>query len=406
MNGFRDGHSNIAPTVDAVLFEWPGFLPGVAADGNIRVSVSEQDGVAIGDEILSCDGIAINDLFERSVAPYRWNRDIPQQRDLFMPMTLLADAGDAKVEPAACDLKTGHQIRTIHLQWRLVARTRGLELRAQAGGRTVPQLGLHMVDGIWFLSLPGFDYQSGADVARFKDVLKDVAAHAEQLRNAERIVIDVRGNRGGISNWGTTAAGNLWDETAIKALDASLPGDVDWRASQANLAHIENFLGNAKQNGLPQHNIDELTGVRDSMIKAIAEGRPFAHEPSPVGPSPDLTAIHLKATVYFLTDGICTSACLDFADVVLRLPNVVHVGRATDADASYIDLNSATLPSGLGRFQYSMKVYRTRVRGNNEWYEPVYKWPGGLMTDDAVAKWIATLPPAAPGAHAPKPHHA
>ena len=80
---------------------------------------------------------------------------------------------------------------------------------------------------------------------------------------------------------------------------------------------------------------------------------------------------------------------------MLRLPNVVHVGQPTHADAMYIDLNSAPLPSGLGVFQYSMKIFRTRVRGNNEWYTPKYRWPGGLMTDDAVAKWIATLPLAA-----------
>ena len=405
VNGFRDGHSNIAPTVDAVQFEWPGFLPGVGADGRIYVSVSEQDGVSIGDEILSCDSTPIGELFERNVAPYRWNRDIPQQRDLFVPMTLLTDAGDTKVKPNKCDLKAGGQVRTVPLQWRYVSRAKALDLRAQASGRTIPQLGLRKIDGIWFLSLPGFDYQSGADVARFKQVLKDVSAHETELRNAERLVIDVRGNRGGISDWCLTAAGNVWGDAIVKKVAASLPGDVDWRASKANLAHIENFLNDAKQNGLPQDDIDELTGVRDSMLKAIAEGRPFAHEPSPVSPAPDLSSVRLKGTVYFLTDGICTSACLDFADVVLRLPNVVQVGRATDADASYIDLNDATLPSGLGRFQYSMKVYRTRVRGNNEWYEPTYKWPGGLMTDDAVAKWIATLPLAAPGAHTPKPHH-
>ncbi|HYC08278.1 MAG TPA: hypothetical protein VEC10_01490 [Steroidobacteraceae bacterium] len=71
---------------------------------------------------------------------------------------------------------------------------------------------------------------------------------------------------------------------------------------------------------------------------------------------------------------------------------MVQVGRPTDADALYIDLNHAELPSGLGVFQYSMKVYRTRVRGNNQWYEPKYRWPGGPMSDETLARWIATLP--------------
>ena len=116
VNGFRDGHSNIAPTIDAVLFEWPGFLPGISADGRIRVTASEQDGVSVGDEILSCDGTPIDELFERNVAPFRWNRDIPQQRETFMPLTLLADAGDAKVKPGACALSSGGRARTVQLQ--------------------------------------------------------------------------------------------------------------------------------------------------------------------------------------------------------------------------------------------------------------------------------------------------
>jgi hypothetical protein len=45
--------------------------------------------------------------------------------------------------------------------------------------------------------------------------------------------------------------------------------------------------------------------------------------------------------------------------------------------------------SGIG---YSMKLNRNRARKNNEWYAPKIVWPGGEMTDDAVTKWIASLP--------------
>jgi len=74
-----------------------------------------------------------------------------------------------------------------------------------------------------------------------------------------------------------------------------------------------------------------------------------------------------------------------------RLPHVIHIGLPTSADAIYIDNTNADLPSGLGVLGYSLKVYRHRVRGNNEWYEPQVRWPGGPMTDEAVAKWIGTL---------------
>jgi len=57
----------------------------------------------------------------------------------------------------------------------------------------------------------------------------------------------------------------------------------------------------------------------------------------------------------------------------------------------YIDNTEALLPSGLAWLSYSLKVYRHRVRANNEWYEPQVRWPGGVMSDEAVTTWIAQL---------------
>jgi len=401
LNGFRDGHTNIAPAVDVTFYEWPGFLPAVAPDGKVRVGVSEERGITPGDEVLSCDGTPIGDLFERNVAPYYWNRDIPQDRDLNMPRTLMIDGGDQRSRVRSCDIAGAAGARHVELQWRRTPRARGIALRAEADGRVVPQLGLRKIEGIWFLSFPSFDYQSSADVSKFKAFLGEIAAHAEDLRHADRIVIDVRDNRGGISAWGLTAAGYIWGEKLVQAVSASLPGDVDWRASRANYAHISEFLQHAIANQLPPGDIAELTSVRTRMAQTLARGEPLSRETSPVTPLGKLPPPLLRGSVYFLTDGVCTSACLDFADVVLRLPNVVQVGRPTDADALYIDLNHAELPSGLGVFQYSMKVYRTRIRGNNQWYEPKYRWPGGLMSDEAIAKWIATLPSTTLNACAP-----
>ena len=68
------------------------------------------------------------------------------------------------------------------------------------------------------------------------------------------------------------------------------------------------------------------------------------------------------------------------------------IGRPTNADAVYIDVNEAKLPSGLGVLDYGMKVMRHPVRANNQWYEPKHRWPGGEMTDESIARWVNTLP--------------
>ena len=113
------------------------------------------------------------------------------------------------------------------------------------------------------------------------------------------------------------------------------------------------------------------------------------------GPAPKSL---VTGRVFLLTDGACASACLDFADVVRRLPHVTHIGLPTSADAVYIDNTESILPSGLAVLSYSLKVYRNRVRANNEWYEPAIRWPGGVMSDAAITAWIRQLAaaPAAP----------
>jgi Peptidase family S41 len=394
INGFRDGHTNIVPAVDSTYYEWPGFLPGLSADGAVRVGVSEQQGIDVGDTIVSCDGIPIEQLFATNVAPFYWNRDVSPARALQMPRTFMIDAGDEKVRTRSCVFSSARDTRQVELQWRRVPRARGIALRSAADGRVTPELGLHAVEGIWFLSFPSFDYQSGADVVRFRAVLDDIAAHADELRNASRVVIDVRGNTGGMSAWGESAAASLWGQPIVQAVRASLPGDVDWRASKANYDYVDKFVRDAQENGIPASNIAEMKEIKRLISQALSTGEDLAHEPSPVKPLGKPLRPTFPATVYFLTDGVCTSACLDFADVVLRLPNVIHIGRPTDADALYIDTNHVELPSALGIFQYSMKVFRTRVRGNNQWYEPAYRWPGGIMTDKAIAEWVKTLPTA------------
>ena len=97
------------------------------------------------------------------------------------------------------------------------------------------------------------------------------------------------------------------------------------------------------------------------------------------------------ARVYLFTDIGCASACLDFADVLRRLPRVIQIGFPTYADTNYIDNTSQLLPSGLAYLSYSLKVYRHRARRNNEWYEPQILWPGGEVTDESIAAWVRTL---------------
>ena len=86
------------------------------------------------------------------------------------------------------------------------------------------------------------------------------------------------------------------------------------------------------------------------------------------------------------------SACLNFVDLLDRLPGTERIGLETGADTDYLDLASAPLPSGHATLLYAMKVYRHRARGANVAYRPAIPWPGGIMTDESVVRWVDGLP--------------
>ena len=98
-----------------------------------------------------------------------------------------------------------------------------------------------------------------------------------------------------------------------------------------------------------------------------------------------------KARIFLLTNYTCFSACLDFADIVRSIPGATHIGSPTRADAIYIDNWMVSLPSGLARLSYSMKVYRGRIRGHNEPYIPHIAYDGGDWSTPALQLWVSSL---------------
>ena len=188
------------------------------------------------------------------------------------------------------------------------------------------------------------------------------------------------------------AAVALWGEAWVQRVEESFDWTHDVRVSKANLSKVNEIIEADKKNGM-QEALPYWTSVLSSMESARAAGRSLARidaPPSPPSgpPPPD----PISGRVFLLTDGGCGSACLDFADLLRRLPGVAQIGTPTFADAVYMDVNEARLPSGMATLSYGMKVFRHRVRANNQWYEPKYRWPGGAMTENSLAEWIRSLP--------------
>lgn len=391
-NGFRDGHIHFgfsAPMARA----WPGLLTMRNADGRTTVVLNDEEpAVPRGAELLTCDGLDAQALQQRWVDPYRWNADIPHDRTAKSVFLMMAVDSDAQ-RPRVCRFRSEGREFELPLRWSSISEQRSSELIDRARGSTRPPLALRQIDQVWFVSLPTF-HLNPEQVHTMRALIRELGQAAQTLREAPWVVLDVRGNTGGNSGWGSEVASALFGKVTVERIEGQFDWTVDWRASPRNAMSLQQAADDAEQRG-QLNDARYRRGLAAEIAEAATKGLPYVRKPSPAritAHNQDATS-PFKGRVFLLTDHACASACLDFVDIARRLPGVIHLGLPTSADSIYIDNTGGPLPSGQGAFSYSMKVYRNRIRSNNQWYEPAIQWPGGAMTDETVAAWVRSLKP-------------
>jgi hypothetical protein len=389
VNGFRDGHVGFLRKGRNVPISWTGFSVYGRTVSDVTVTYAEPDaGVRAGDRLISCDGKSLDTLMAERTDRYWWNAAIAHTRTLHLQHVFFQDADDTLAKLKSCTFSSGK----FDLKWRDEAPAL---VREKSASGTLPSAGprLTPIAGAWVVRLPTFFVKNEAEAAAFRTLIEDIAAHRSEWENAT-LIIDVRRNGGGNSALGEKVVAALWGGDWVSYVKAAADGTVDFRASPDNLAAIDAHIAKmTSQEGAQSGSVRMLSGLRQGLAEAMQQNQPLAHferKPRAAG-SPPLNPLNAK--VYFLTDNACGSACLDFADVVLKIPGVTHVGLPTYADSVYMEADTKPLPSGLASFKYPMKVYRHRVRGNNVFYTPKFLWTGGPMTGDAaVYAWVKSLP--------------
>lgn len=389
VNGFRDGHADLVFRMEPTRVAWPGFMVHrIEGDQKIRVAFSLPDsGIPEGAALVSCDGQTPDQMLAERVDPYFWNADIPHERWRNLPQLFILPRSETDARFKTCDFRVGGTDKAIDLQWTITPRQQVMDHVDELDPHN--ELGLRQVDGIWFITIPSFNY-FGADADRMRSLIAEIKSRAPELRQGT-VVFDVRGNRGGNSEWADLVAAAFWGDDMVNRVLAGFDGTVDWRASPANIAHAAASAAQARRDGQPDvERYREESRV--AMARALAKGQQLVTVKEPTTAARGRAPVNpVTGKVFFLTDSACFSSCLQFADTLKRLPNVRHIGLPTDADTVYLDNDQIDLPSGLAAFSYSMKVYRHKARGNNQWYEPDVRWSGGPMTDEAVVKWIEML---------------
>ena len=195
---------------------------------------------------------------------------------------------------------------------------------------------------------------------------------------ARAIVIDLRGNEGGSSDWSLQLAKALWGATVVDAKIRARDEKTStwWRASAENTAYFSQIVGQLRGEG--QNDVaNEVEKIAAGMTSAQQSGEKFFVEPASLsqdfganrpGMSDQVTP--LTAPIYVIVPGQCASACLDAVDVFKLFPAVKLVGAPSSADSAYLEVRTKMLPSGFAEVIIPNKMYVGRSRPNGGFYRP------------------------------------
>lgn len=395
---FDDGHlafwSDTVPP-DAV-YRWPGFLTTYDDQGAQVVATRDNTpAVPLGAQLLSCDGRSAERLAATNIGAFVGRWQLASQRRRYGNV-LFADQGNPFVKPPIrCRFMISGKPRAVRLTWQPIeGGLLATRLNETARRAHPPMIARTLSDGTRWYGLGSFGGDAASESGRaLPGLIAGMATERAALGRAPAVVLDLRGNNGGSSDWSQQIARILWGKGAVSAVDDGTTA-VDWRASPANIAFMSGSPVEQRAVLSPEALAwfeRSIAGMKDALAKHVSLWRDANHVDGRSDAPPQSAPPALKGPVYFITDTGCASACLDAADL-WRALGAVQVGQETSGDTLYMDVRQDMLPSGQGQAVIPMKVYRGRRRGANVPLVPVHRYAGDMRDTVALEAWVARLP--------------
>ncbi len=375
----NDGHAGAYTRVPPEWLpplRWPGFVTTWRSDG-LFVSRSEAKQISVGTRVVGCDGQTIEDLVKNNV--FRFKVGANQAGHWWTQASrVFVDDGNPFVRlPQRCEFELLDRKQSLEISW-LDAPPELEDWRSAsvASTRFSTQL-QELAPGIAWISLPTFD-PNPEQLKALEALYKTLGAKNSLHVNAKAIVIDLRGNQGGSSNWSLRLARALWGAKAVDAHHeyANRKVQILWRPTEGNEAAMRSYLPIFLKQGQKEL-AAEIKKTADQMNKARALNEALMPERvaqktnSVKSPAKPLMGANNKLTpLYVITDGDCASACLDAVDIFKLYSNTILVGSPTASDSTYMEVRTDPLPSGFGATIIPMKIWVNRPRGNGQFYTP------------------------------------
>lgn len=393
---FDDPHISLGPRLSPGTTRWPGFVVTRVGGATVVASRDSTDTSlpAPGAILVSCDGIAADQYARTRLGVFRGIWDVASQRVRNTPL-LLVDDGNPFLPPASqCIVRENGADRTIELRWRSIQLIPLQERLREASPVGYAGFDVRRVGDGWWIGIQSLG-------GRVQAVLDTVVAHVAEIRSAPWVVVDVRGNGGGNSEWGNRLAIELVGQErtaasmrrAERTFESGMCG-TSWRASADVEETLEGYIRDMGPR-MGEASTNQWKRDLDSVRVARSQGRELAPQPRTCLPANEnngdiaLPAPLMKGKLILLTDHACFSSCLMLAGL-FRAIGALHVGEGTDFSTRYMEVRGFPLPSGLGSFSTLQRAgFGLPMRLGP--FEPEIPYPGRMDDSRAIEGWIQRI---------------
>ncbi|OAI19478.1 MULTISPECIES: S41 family peptidase [Methylomonas] len=382
--GFKDGHLGVSPQNYSSNVNWAGWNIQKQGEEFVVTYQAKEWPISVppmGSRVIACDGQSVSEYIKYNISPY-----IDERLNLLSTWSMLAHF--VTIETPDMPLWESKRIKhcTVELKDKTKKEYSLLWKKSYEGVQyafadRAPKQGLrNLGKGIYWINVSNFQLSQAENIEleRFLDKIK-------VLRQAKKVILDTRGNRGGSSQVGTKILRALLKdkiptESAARAF---------WRVSPVAKKTLEEHLDYFSKT-FGKASIFYLDTVRllEQMNAALAIKQEWLEQ------LPDTIDSKIEAREAFngqliiLTDLNCASACLDFVDSVRRVPGAIHMGLPTSGDTFYIDVAKIQLPSKNLQLSLPLKIWRDRARGLNQAYYPDFLYEGNIYDTQSFENWV------------------
>jgi hypothetical protein len=393
---FDDPHISLGPRLSPSTARWPGFVVARVGDATVVASSDTTDASlpAPGAILVSCDGIAADQYGRSRLGVFRGTWDVASQRVRTTPLLLVDDGNPFLQLAKQCVVRENGAERTLELRWRPVALMPLQELLQDASPVGNAGFAVRRVGGGWWIGVQSLG-------GRVQSVLDTVTARVAEIRAAPWVVVDVRGNGGGNSEWANRLAIQLVGQARTTASRRVAEGQfasglcgTSWRASADVEETLEGYIRDMGPR-MGEASANQWRRELDSVRVARTQGRELAPAPRTCAPAAQnngdvaLPAPLMKGKLFLLTDHACFSSCLMLAGL-FRAVGAIHVGEGTDFSTRYMEGRAFPLPSGLGGFSTLQKAgFGMPMRLGP--FEPEIPYPGRIDDTRAIEVWIQRI---------------